>query len=190
MFTSNFYKTLSGFLFNNNNDTNNVTPQVVDYQGDAQYVNMNSTSQTYNALTFGYNSANCTSLNYAIKTFNNSNGGVAFGDGDAPATLSDYTLSGNMLSNFSYSSSIVRETDEEGSSLSNCFTITNTGTGDMTIKEVCLFATGVAYRKKAGGSTSGRLCLIDRTVLDEPVTIPAGGVGQVTYKLKLNYPTA
>ena len=30
---------------------------------------------------------------------------------------------------------------------------------------------------------------VERTVLETPVTIPAGGVGQVTYTIRMNYPT-
>lgn len=190
MFTSNFYKTLSGLMFNDNINTNAVTPQVVDYQGNAQYVNTNPASGTYNALIFGYGSTSYTSLNNVNKAYSNSMVGVALGDGDAPATLSDYKLSGNILSTFSYSCSVVRETDEDGSSLSNCITITNTGSDDMTIKEVGLFSHCNAYRTAPGGAVTGKPCLIERTVFDSPITIPAGGVGQVTYTIRMNYPTA
>lgn len=59
-------------------------------------------------------------------------------------------------------------------------TITNNNETDITIGEV-----GIVYQ--TGSSYS---VLFERTVLESPITIPAGGVGQVTYTIRMNYPTA
>ena len=102
---------------------------------------------------------------------------VVLGDGDAAPTLDDCKLSGNVLSTITYNADVTRENEDGGATITALYTITNTGTEDITIKEL-----GMIY-------TNGPV-MYERTVLDSPVTIPVGGIGQVTYTIRLNYPTA
>jgi hypothetical protein len=115
------------------------------------------------------------------------NGGVIFGNGTTPPTRDDYCLSGDVISTVTSTANGGFTTDADGATGTYTYTLTNTGTADITIGEVGLIA--------GGHSTSSRTapdykCLLERSVLDEPVTIPAGGVGQVTYTIRMNYPTA
>ena len=111
--------------------------------------------------------------------------GVLFGTGDTPASLDDYKLAGDIIQNIAASISKTYSYSEAQPSLKAVYTITNNNAAAITIKEVAL---NVRYTYNSNGSVSG--CVIDRTVLDTPVTIPAGGVGQVEYTITLNLPTA
>ena len=115
-------------------------------------------------------------------TIKSSNRGVVMGDGGTPPTVDDYTLAGTVFETFSYSSAASSEFDENGASYTVLFTITNTGESDFTVRELGLFAPA-----SIGGA--GTAVMYDRTVLESPITIPAGGVGQVTYTIRMNYPT-
>ena len=111
--------------------------------------------------------------------------GVLFGTGDTPASLDDYKLAGDVIQNIAASISKTYSYSEAQPSLKAVYTITNNNAAAITIKEVALH---VQYTYNSNGNVSG--CVIDRTVLDTPVTIPAGGAGQVEYTITFNLPTA
>lgn len=64
-------------------------------------------------------------------------------------------------------------------------TVTNTGSAPITVKEIGYKQT-VGSARYPGSSVDGgtRVFLLDRTVLDTPVTIAAGDAGIITYKLR------
>lgn len=107
-------------------------------------------------------------------------GGIVFGNGDAAPTIDDFVLSGDVIPISTYSVSITHTVANDKTTISAVYTITNTGENAMTIKEIALIC---------GGSSSSQY-LIERTVLDTPVTIEPGGVGQVTYTITFTYPSA
>ncbi|MGM9640167.1 MAG: hypothetical protein ACI3V3_02235 [Faecousia sp.] len=115
-----------------------------------------------------------------VRTSYNSYGGVIFGNGNADANLDDYSLSGDIVPVSTYSVSINHVVENDKSTISAVYTITNTGDESITIKEIALKM----------GYTNNSQYLIERTVLDNPVTIEPGGVGQVTYTITFTYPTA
>ena len=125
------------------------------------------------------------SLNTIKTNLSPSSQGVLFGTGDTPASVDDYNLAGNVIQNIVASISRSFSYSDAQQSLKAIYTITNNNTEAITIKEVAL---NVQYTHTSNGSSNG--CVIDRTVLDTPVTIPAGGVGQVVYTITFNYPTA
>lgn len=105
--------------------------------------------------------------------------GVIFGTGDTPPTIDDTRLSGDIVSGFTSSYSQETGVDDEGAYVRTMYTITNTGSEAKTIKEVGLLAT----------VASSTYALIERTVLDEPVTLAAtNGVGQITYTIHYDAP--
>lgn len=114
----------------------------------------------------------------AISTY----GGVIFGSGTIPPTIDDYNLSGSLLTTITASVNYNFTTDDSGVCYEAVYTITNTGASEITIGEIGLLA--------GGDSAPNKKFLVERTVLDNPVTIPAGGIGQVTYTIRMNYPTA
>ena len=119
-----------------------------------------------------------------VLTSTTSSGGVILGTGTTTPTLDDYCLSGDMITTFTYSKNVTVTSDESGVTITALYTITNTGSSAFTIGELGLIA--ATY---SSTSTSNK-CLVERTVLDTPVTIPAGGVGQVEYTITFNLPTA
>lgn len=116
----------------------------------------------------------------------NSNGyGVWFGDGETPPTRDDYRWAGTIAKNFTHQVSVSSTADAIGISTTAVYTITNNNSTEITIREICMFS-----RWYRATTSDYHGYLIDRTVLDTPVTIPAGGIGQVTYTIRMNYPTA
>ena len=107
-----------------------------------------------------------------------SRGGVIFGNGDTPATAEDYKLAGNIITGITASAALARSFNDGMAQIVATYTIT--ASSEVTIKEIAAFAS----------SGSNGIYMVDRTVLDTPVTIPAGGVGQVVYTITFNYPTA
>ena len=141
-------------------------------------VTIYSSSRFANSLESG--------LNRGAKPSYTSGGGelafVVLGTGNEPPALSDYKLSGDIVTGFGSNVSFSGENagDETYSQGTAVMTITNNNETDITIGEV-----GIVYQ--TGSSYS---VLFERTVLESPITIPAGGVGQVTYTIRMNYPTA
>ena len=113
--------------------------------------------------------------------------GVLFGDGNAAVTINDHRLSGNVIPLLASNVKVFRtnEVSDSGLIVKARYTITNVASTDITIREVGLME-GYRYHN----DSSDAAVLVDRTVLDTPVTIPAGGVGQVEYTITFNYPTA
>lgn len=102
--------------------------------------------------------------------------GVVFGDGNTPPTGADTTLAGSLIENLTITAA-ARNENIDGGLIGNCvYTITNNNDNAVTIREIGVV--GGVYR----GKTSVGVVLIERTVLDTPVTIEAGGVGQITYR--------
>ena len=113
------------------------------------------------------------------------NSGVIFGTGNAPVTLDDYKLSGDIITTLSGRCTISRGVDANGAYITALYTLNNDGNNDVTVSEIAT----LAYAWTT--NSSNKCCpMIDRTVLDTPVTIPAGGIGQVVYTITFNYPTA
>lgn len=120
----------------------------------------------------------------------NSSRGVCFGDGDTPPTPADLNISGNVFSTYNALYSLSTGVDDSGHLYVKArYTITNTGNEAFTIKEIGLFA-APSLRKGPDIVVAGSFSiLLDRTVLDTPVTIPAGGFGQVVYTIRFNFGT-
>lgn len=123
------------------------------------------------------------SLYYVQTSYASATGGIVFGDGSAPVTPDDYTLSGNIISGITASCTVSNELVDNVSTTKSIITITNGNDSDITISEVGLMA------KTSLSDNAKYSFLTERTVLDTPVTIPAGGIGQVTYTIRFNYPT-
>ena len=105
--------------------------------------------------------------------------GVIFGDGNTSPTENDYFLSGNPINTLSVTPAVTTSTENDKIIVKGIFTITNTSDSEVTIREVGVF--GSVYN---GNSIIA--ILTDRTVLDTPLTIPAGGIGQVVYKVAVS----
>lgn len=103
--------------------------------------------------------------------------GVVFGTGTTPPTISDRTWAGTNITTFTASVSVSSGEENGKAYIEALYTITNTGSEAFTIGEICTFANCSA------STNTNYSALMDRTVLENPVAIPVGGIGQVTYRI-------
>lgn len=175
MFLKNWYKLLGEYF-----SGSIVKPTIKTAAGtDVTIV----VSQANLQFASNYSHYSCPSMYNVRDELEQALGGVVFGDGNTPVTVDDYTLSGNVITGLSASAGVSIENTEEYTEYTAVYTIPNTGSEDITIKEIGLF-----FSTQQSSALATKI-LIERTVLDEPLTIPAGGVGQITYTIKLAYPT-
>lgn len=190
MLLENFYKVL-GTMFVST-DSSHSLETATRPNGDKIEVR---SDPTYHSMYFGYNSSSeygpylgqvLTSYgNVGSSSSSNMKMGVVFGDGDTPVTLGDYALSGKLITTLTPAITLTPSRVDNGVTLTAVYNLSNSGTSDVTIKEV-----GAVSRVYSNTNSNFAQLLCERTVLDAPVTIPAGGVGQVTYTIRFNYPTA
>lgn len=107
--------------------------------------------------------------------------GVAFGDGTGEVSENDYMLFGNVIRNLVCTQALRVEQNGNAITKKIIYTITNGNSEDVTISEIGYFN----YVNYVTGSNTSD-ALYDHTLLDSPVTIPAGGIGQVTYTITFN----
>lgn len=178
MFTNNWYKTLASAI------TRNSAKNFVNINGETK--GLYSGNSIHNiSLGSDTGASEVAYIGRLVKTYNGQ-GGVRLGTGDTPATVNDYKLSGNLITGYNFTAKIETQNSAESDKITATYTITNTSSSEITIKEVGIVA------KMANNSSTAiqQMGLLERTVLDTPVTIPAGGVGQVVYTITFNYPTA
>ena len=111
--------------------------------------------------------------------------GVSFGTGTTPATASDYFLDSLLTDNqisVSTPSAVSFSRGDAYDEYSVTFGVTNKTANDITISEI-----GLTAMPDSPSSGSNVYALVDRTVLDEPVTIPAKQSKQITYTIRFNY---
>ena len=111
--------------------------------------------------------------------------GVVVGSGNAPATKADYKLE-NIITSGLKSVSSTNATDALDNGVENikAIILQNTTETDITISEVGLI--GMCY--SGSGDSYYKYLMVDRTVLDVPVTIPAGESKAISYSIRINWP--
>lgn len=158
----------------------NTAIEITDYSGNKQtneyvFYNNGPYQGTVSMLTVA---GNCTDSPTLKKVITNEwDKGTAFGDGTAEPTIDDYNLSGNIIKTLTGTANVTTSTDDNGVEITSVFTLTNTGTEPVTISEVGRF----------GGF---RTFLVERVLLETPVTLVPNGIGQVTFTTRFNYPWA
>lgn len=170
-----YYKGLAAMFTGGVDDT---TKDVTG--GNKKVVLSSNSSHKSNFLNYSMSLSEIATLSM---DYPSSGGGVVFGTGDTPPTLNDYKLAGDIVTGLSWSANKAAEQVEGGAGITVTFTVTNNNDSEVTIREV-----GYVGRHN-NAVTTAYAVLLDRTVLEAPVTIPAGGVGLITYTVKLIYPT-
>ena len=165
MFNNNYYKMLAYSV-------NGVAPNFVATEGTV--TSYAAWSNIYSMMGKPYYES--------VGTYWHSFSGVSFGDGDTPPTRDDYFLSGSQITAMTAVASVSTSKTDDSVTIKGIYTITNIGSEEITIKEVGLFPV-------VKSATLGGHIMIERTVLDNPVTIPVGGFGQVEYTITFNLPT-
>lgn len=175
MFLRNYYRNMASALIGKQDTIN------VNYLGKNVKTASDSVYYSFTYSSSGVTNYMCPYM-LALRKSYTDYGGVIIGTGDTPPTIDDYCLSGDIITDFSYSATATQTIDDNQASIRVLYTITNSGSDAFTIREIAL---------KCGNTngTSGQ-CLVERTVLDTPVTIEPGGVGQITYTITFTYPTA
>lgn len=114
------------------------------------------------------------------------NAGIYFGSGNTPATENDYDLETLITSGLSASTpTVTRSADSDGNPfIQFMITITNSSASPITIREVGYYQMISATNSYGGMANSQWTFMLDRTVLDTPLTIPAGESGVLKYVLK------
>ena len=112
--------------------------------------------------------------------------GVYFGTDPTPATENDYRLGAPVTSGLSITnpSSVARIENVDAGTVkySALFTVTNTSEAEIAIYEIGW------YTDHTNGSNSNLFYLmLDRTVLDEPIIIPAGSTKYIHYELTFRW---
>lgn len=172
MLTKNYYKVLEGCFAYNPIKTSFVgrggTPyEVYTYSSD------DVIKRVRHAI--GFNKMDTLSQDLSSVT-----SGIVLGTGTAEPTLEDYYLSGDMVTGVTAAISVSFE-DVGGAILKSAvLRVTNGGAEPITIGEVAYFH----YM----GQGSDPVVMLDRTVLEVPITIAPAGIGQVTYTIRMNYP--
>lgn len=106
--------------------------------------------------------------------------GVAFGTGTTAPSRNDYWLSGDLITTISVvAATITSSVSNEAYNYNCALTISNTGDADISIGEVALV--GYVYKS----SNSPLYAMLDRLVLDTPLTLAAGEQGVITYNFNL-----
>ena len=120
------------------------------------------------------------------------NAGIYIGSGNSPESDSSYALESKISSGFTANTPTVTcDNDANDNPVINFdFTITNTGASDLVIKEIGYAQDLKATTTKGGYVTSQATFLLDRTVLSNPITIPAGEYAAVRYTLKSIVPAS
>ena len=200
MFTSNFYKLLFGYMNTPTSGTYNVVfkdkngSDITDVACSSQ-----SSSQMKNGLNWALldtgnfikpstykttliatiaNGSTMYSRNYS-STSTDIAGCVIIGDGDTAPTVNDVALSGNLITDFSATTSL-NVNDADGLSLTCQYDITNTGAAAFTVKEIALTRCVIT----ASTLAAGNYILLERTVLSAPVTIQPGETKSIVYRIK------
>ena len=110
------------------------------------------------------------------------NYGFCLGRGSTPATKEDYKLEDMITAGLSRAAySTATNWYDGGFEVIWSYTMTNTSAADIEICEIG--KVGQHY----SGSTAYYV-LVDRTVLDTPITIPAGETKVLSHSIRINYP--
>lgn len=119
------------------------------------------------------------------------NAGISLGTDDTPATENDYNLGNTITSGINMAVSKKAATFVDGQpALKYVLTVTNTGAEAVTVREVGIKQSvqSDTYPGHILSSTILHGVLIDRTVLDAPVTIQPGDAAVIEYSLIVSLP--
>ena len=194
MFTRNFYKYLAGYFvgstgFSNIEYTTHAGKQPRDtlYSGNVNgyepnpYNIMAALKQPKSKALSNDHVVGSSATGIGLDNYN-----VFFGDGTTEPTIDDYTLSGEFITGIttSYTFDISANDDGSGSAATVKYTITNNNEEAITISEIGIF-TSIYWQSSSSTSSkyTSAAILAERTLLETPITIEPGGVGQIAYTI-------
>ncbi len=122
-------------------------------------------------------------------SLNNTSIGIHVGTGDTAATEDDYMLESLITSGLTGAITVIKGMDTNDLPyVTYNLVLTNTTSSDIVVKEIGMYQQeSCGASAGATSSLSNRVFMVDRTVLDTPVTVPAGGNAAIFYTLKTSY---
>lgn len=183
MFTNNFRKLLFKYVFGaKTTDSNSEppssyssTPTLISISGSSCYFDASNSQGLQGIWRSAINS-----LSTLDTKPTNSRGYILLGTGTTAPTADDYCLESQITENLSCDSVSVSRTT---TTKTYTATFSNSGTSDMTVTEIGYALRMCYYIRSSSNTYTYDNFLMDRTVLDTPVTIPAGESRTVTYTL-------
>lgn len=151
---------------------------------------MHKTSANFTLTDGSAKSNNMTQLKDAVGPFqgmhtftqNAKSFGTMLGTGTTPPKVTDYCLekpiTSGLSATYQNATTYVRMDDYEEYTAVFGVTATNT----VTITEIGLICYSYQY------SSDKYAIMVDRTLLENPIEIPAGETRQITYTIRFNYP--
>ena len=111
--------------------------------------------------------------------------GIYLGTGTTEPTVDNYKLSGTQITAFSVLSTVfTTNVIDNVQTFEMRYVIRNTGETEFTIGEIAYFGC-----VQIGSSSTYKRVLLERTVLDEPLTVSAGTTAEILYKWNITLPT-
>lgn len=179
MLTNNYYSLLGMCLTSNVTTTYHPFSTTDGNIKNYRYYSNQASSYVETGLGFAYAGTVVKSVNEA---------GIIFGDGTTAPTASDYAISGKAISGLTISTIKTADISEPGTiAKSVLYTITNGNAKAITISEIAYIYNLYGYNDNSS-TLNAVYTMLDRTVLDTPITIDPGGVGQITYTINMSYP--
>lgn len=177
MITRNFENLLASILEASDANTYSTHFPIIDVWGETKFISGNFYSYSFpNSIT-------------STPTLSQTSAGISVGTDDTPESKFDINLKNTITSGIT----ITAITSAIGCKATDtCYkdytvTITNNGSSAITIREIGYkqLIDAVRYIDFNGNSSlSSTACLLDRTVLNPPITIQAGDAGVILYRLK------
>lgn len=160
-----------------NNDSNNAVPMFPESQS----------IKNTNGETRWVSYVNGNLYNTLDPQYNDRWSGVSFGSGTTPPTLDDYKIE-SIFNNQQINASLtrrVRGIDSNGKPyMELTYIVTNKSNASITVSEVATVTYNIAVCSSySDTSANNNDILIDRTLLDTPITIPVGDSASIKYRI-------
>ena len=186
MFTNNFRKLLFKYVFGARAiDSDSAPPSsysskptLISISGSSCYFDANNSQSLQLIWKSAINSLS--TLDTIPTNSRNSRGYILLGTGTTAPTADDYCLESQITENLSCDSVSVSRTT---TTKTYTATFSNSGTSDMTVTEIGYALRMCYYIGSSSDTYTYDNFLMDRTVLETPITIPAGESRTVTYEL-------
>ena len=169
MFTQNYINLIKTFFIGENHTVQNISNSTITLARDS--------------VTAGNSAFISDAMRGQCGTISSSSSGMFFGSGTTPATKEDYTLEAPITDGLSITNEMncdVFMKNEGVYEWATSFILINNTDTDINLSEMGVFSS--VY---ANGSTK-HCVMMERTVLKDPVVIPAGGLKLVEYVITFN----
>lgn len=178
MLTKNFYEYISTFLKRSGADESHAANLTI-FDGTKVTHALGKTTIMPYSLLGGMVHPQCVPIGSEDFWY-----GTWFGTGTTPATADDYTLESPITDgtlSFHNAATVSGVANSDHYRYSMTYDVTNTGSEDITVSEIGLFS--------LNASSGLWQSLLDHTVLETPITVPAGQTVPINYTIKLPYGT-